>query len=180
MESTMMNTQQDMMKMHAEAIKATSAAAAKTLEGFQKLAALNMQTAKATLEDSSEQIKALLAAKDAKALTDLVTSFAQPSPDKFTAYANAMFAISKETNSELTAMVEKQVEASNRQLAEAIETLAKNAPAGSEGAVNFIKQALGAAKAAYEQVNTATRQFVEVAEANVQGAAKAATGAKKR
>ncbi len=176
----MMTTPENMMKMHAEAIKASSAAAAATLEGFQKLAELNMQTAKAALEESSEQIKALLAAKDAKALTDLVTSFAKPAPDKFTAYANAVYSISKETNTDLTAMVEQQVAASNRQLAEAVEALAKTAPAGSEGTVNFIKQALGAANAAYEQVNTATRQFVDMAETNVKGAAKAAAGAKKR
>jgi len=172
----MVTSTEDLMKMHADALKASSAAAAKTLEGFQKLAALNMQTAKAALEDSSEQVKALLAAKDAKALTELVTSFAQPTPEKFTAYAKAVYAITKEANSDLTSMVEKQIATSNEQLAQAIENLAKNAPAGSEGAINFIKQALTAAQAAYEQVNTATRQFVQVAEANVQGAAKAASG----
>ena len=175
-----MTTPEDLMKMHADAIKASSAAAAKTLEGFQKLAELNMQTAKAALEESSEQIKALLAAKDAKALTDLVTSFAKPAPEKFTSYAKAVYSISKEANADLTAMVEQQIAASNRQLAESVEALAKNAPAGSEGTVNFIKQALGAANAAYEQVNTATRQFVDAAEANLQGATKAASGSKKR
>lgn len=172
----MVTSTEDLMKMHADALKASSAAAAKTLEGFQKLAALNMQTAKAALEESSEQVKALLAAKDAKALTELVTSFAQPTPEKFTAYAKAVYAITKEANSDLTSMVEKQIATSNEQLAQAVEALAKNAPAGSEGAINFIKQALTAAQAAYEQVNTATRQFVQVAEANVQGAAKAASG----
>lgn len=177
----MMTTPENLMKMHAEAVKASGAAANKTLEGFQKLAALNLQTAKATLEESSEQIRALLAAKDAKALTELVTSFAQPAPEKFTAYAKAVYAITREANSDLTAMVEKQIADSNRQLAEAVEALAKNAPAGSEGTVNFIRQALAAAQAAYEQVNTATRQFVQMAEANVEGAAKAAAPrAKKR
>jgi len=172
----MVTSTEDLMKMHADALKASSAAAAKTLEGFQKLAALNMQTAKTALEESSEQVKALLAAKDAKALTELVTSFSQPTPEKFTAYAKAVYAITKEANSDLTAMVEKQIATSNEQLAQAVEALAKNAPAGSEGTINFIKQALTAAQAAYEQVNTATRQFVQVAEANVQGAAKAASG----
>ena len=176
----MVTSTEDLMKMHADAIKASSAAAAKTLEGFQKLAALNMQTAKAALEESSEQIKALLAARDAKALTELVTSFSQPAPEKFTAYAKAVYAITKEANSDLTAMVEQQVAASNQQLADAVEALARKAPAGSEGTVNFIKQALSAAQAAYEQVNTATRQFVQVAEANVQGAAKAASGSAKK
>lgn len=177
----MMTTPENLMKMHAEALKASGAAAAKTLEGFQKLAALNMQTAKATLEESSEQIRALLAARDAKALTELVTSFAQPAPEKFTAYAKAVHAITRQANGELTAMVEKQIADSNRQLAEAIEALAKSAPAGSEGALDFIRQALAAAQAAHEQVNAATRQFMQMAEANVEGAVKATTtrGAKR-
>lgn len=162
---------EDLMKMQAEAFRMTSAAAAKAFEGFQKLAALNMETAKSSLEQSTEQIRALLAAKDAKTLTELVTSYTKPSPEKFTAYAKAVMAISKETGSDLTAMVEKQVAESNAQLAAAIEELAKNAPAGSEGAVAFMRQALAAASRAYEQVNSATRQFAEKAEATMTGAA---------
>jgi phasin family protein len=175
-----MNPTENLMKMQNEAMKASNAAAAKTLEGFQKLAALNMQTAKTALEDSSDQIKALLAARDPKALTDLVTSFSKPSPDKFTAYAKAVYAITKEANSDLTTMVEQQVADSNRQLAETVEKLAKQAPAGSEGAVEFIRQSLAAAQSAYEQVNNATKQFVQVAEANVEGAVKAAAASAKK
>jgi len=166
----------DLMKMQAEAFRITSAAAAKALEGFQKLAALNMETAKSSLEQSTEQIRALLAAKDAQTLTELVTSYTKPSPDKFTAYAKAVLAISKDTGSDLSAMVEKQIAESNAQLAASIEELAKNAPAGSEGAIAFVRQALTAAGKAYEQVNSATKQFAEKAEASMAGA----TGAKKR
>ncbi len=175
-----MSPTENLMKMHSDALKASNAAAAKTLEGFQKLAALNMQTAKTALEESSDQINALLAVRDPKALTELVTSFSKPSPEKLTAYAKAVYAITKEANGEFAAMVEKQVADSNRQLTETVEKLASQAPAGSEGAVEFIRQSLAAAQSAYEQVNTATKQFVQVAEANVEGAAKAAASAKKR
>ena len=65
-------------------------------------------------------------------------------------------------------------------LLRAVADLGPGAPAGSEGAVEFIRQSLAAAQSAYEQVNTATKQFVQVAEANVEGAAKAAASAKKR
>lgn len=165
---------QDLMKLQMDAFRITGEAAAKALEGFQKLAALNMETAKSSLEQSTEQIRALLAAKDAKTLTELVTSYTRPSPEKFTAYAKAVLAISKDTGSDLSAMVEKQVEESNAQLAAAIEELAKNAPAGSEGAVAFVRQALAASAKAYEQVNNATRQFAEKAESTM------AAGAKKK
>lgn len=163
---------EDLMKMQTEAFRMSSAAATKTLEGFQKLAALNMETAKSSLEQSAEQIRALLAAKDAKTLTELVTSYTRPSPEKFTAYARAVMAITKEAGSDLSAIVEKQVAESNAQLTAAIEELAKNAPAGSEGMIAFVRQALAAASTAYDQVNSATRQFAEKAEASISGANK--------
>ncbi len=50
----------------------------------------------------------------------------------------------------------------------------KNAPAGTEGMVTLVKQAVSAANNAYEQVNKATKQAVEVAEANIAAAAKSA------
>ena len=147
---------EDLLKSQVEA---SGAAASKTLDGFQKLAALNMQTARAALEESTDQINALLSARDAKTLAELATSFARLSPDKFAAYANAVYAISKETGSELGAMVEEQIAESNAQLAATIESLAKNAPPGSTGAVDFITQSMNAAREAYDQMQTAARQF---------------------
>ncbi|MEN9760523.1 MAG: hypothetical protein RI906_349 [Pseudomonadota bacterium] len=160
----MITKPEDLMKLQAQALQATGDAAAKTLEGFQRLAELNMQTARATLEQSSEQISALLAARDTKTLTELVTSLARPQQDQFSAYAKAVFAIYQDTGAELGTMVEKQVAQSNRQLADAVETFAKTAPAGSEGAVAFIRQSLEAARSAYDQVNATARQFADVAE----------------
>jgi phasin family protein len=154
----------DLTKMHSEALKMSSAAAAKTLEGLQRLAALNMQTAKTSLEQSSEQINALLATRDAKTLAELVTSFAQLSPEKFTAYANAVYAISSETSSEIGEMLRKQIAESNAQIAAAVESLAKAAPGGSAGAVDFISQSLNAAKSAYENMQSAAQQFSQNAQ----------------
>ncbi len=170
------NNPADLTKLHSEALKVSSAAAAKTMEGFQRLAALNMQTAKASLEESSEQINALLATKDAKTLAELVTSFAKLSPEKFTAYANAVYAISSETNSEIGEMVRKQIAESNAQITAAVESLAKAAPGGSEGAVDFISQSLNAAKTAYENMQSATQQFAQNAQ-NATAAGASAAGA---
>lgn len=79
----------DLQKLQSDTIEFTGAAAAKTIEGFRRLAELNMQTARASLEQSSEQIRALLEARDTETLTELVTSFAMLPPEKFAAYANA-------------------------------------------------------------------------------------------
>ena len=58
------------------------------------------------------------------------------------------------------------------QYSDAIDALAKNAPAGSEGLVTMVKQAVSATNSAFDQVSKATKQAVEMAEANMSAAAK--------
>lgn len=154
---------EDLKKMQREALDASSAAASRTLEGFQKLAALNMQTARTALEQSTEQIEALLSARDARTLAELVTSLARLSPEQFSAYAKAVYAISSETGGDIAAMIQKQVADSNKRLADAVESLARTAPAGMPDASDFIAQSMKAAKSAYEQMQAATRQFTQAA-----------------
>lgn len=150
---------EDLKKMQRDAIDASTNAAAKALDGFQKLAALNMQTARAALEQSSEQIEALLSARDPKTLTELVTSMAKLPPEQFSAYAKAVYAISSETGTDLAALVQKQVGDGNAKLAAAVEALAKAGP--PPNANEFITQSLNAAKSAYEQMQAAAQQFAQ-------------------
>jgi len=46
-----------------------------------------------------------------------------------------------------------------------LDTMARNAPAGSEGVVTLVKSAVSAANTAFDQVSRATKQVVEMAEA---------------
>lgn len=168
-------TPEDLLKQQLDN---SSAAAATALDGIQKLASLNLETARASLETSAEQINALLQARDAKTLTDLVTSFARLSPEKMAAYANAVYSISKETGAELTSMVQKQVAESNAQMGAAIEALARNPQMGTPPNVNdFIKQSMNAAQTAYAQMEENARKFASQASQFMPGAG---TGPKKK
>lgn len=166
----MSKTTEEVVQAQSDALKAFSSAAQKTLEGFQKLAALNLQTARASIETSTEQIKALLAARDVKSVTELVSSFAKPSADKFVAYAKAVYATSTETGSELVDVVRATVEKGNHQLLGQIQEIAKNSPAGSEGTVNFVKQVLSAATSAYDQLTQATKSFADASVTGISAA----------
>lgn len=172
----MLNTN-DFMTLQSDAIKASNAFAAKSIEGMQKLAELNMKTMKATLESSAEQLKSLMSAKDAKELNDVLITLAQPRSEAFAQYAKDAYAITSETNTEVVKMVEAQVEEGHKQLATMIDNMAKNAPAGSESAIGMMKQALTASRSAYEQASKAGKQVVEMAEANLANASKAAAAA---
>ncbi|MCO5100543.1 MAG: phasin family protein [Burkholderiaceae bacterium] len=148
----------DLQKLQSDTIEFTGAAASKTIEGFRRLAELNMQTARASLEQSSEQIRALLESRDTDRLTELVTSFAMLPPEKFAAYANAVYAIAHETGADIGTLVSQQIARSNEQLSETVEALARNAPGGAGGALDFITKSMDAARAAYEQMQQAAAQ----------------------
>ena len=119
----------------------------------------------------------LLETKDVKTLADSIADSAQPSGDKFTAYAKHVYEIASETGNEISKVVEKQLAEGNRQLTAAIEALAKNSPVGSEGVVTLVKSAVTAANATWDQVNKAGRQVVEMTEANVANATNVARAA---
>ena len=156
-------------KLQADQAQKLGTAATRTLEGFQKLAELNLQTARASMEASGEQIRELLASRDIKTLTELVTSYSKPQPDAFKAYAQAVYAIARETGSDLAEIIEEQVAESQRQLYSTVEEFAAKAPAGSEGALAFTRQVLAASSTAYDQLNKAARQFTQMADSAVSG-----------
>jgi phasin family protein len=154
--------------------------ALKSLEGFEKLAELNMQAIKSSMEESAEQMRSLMTARDPRAFGDWSMTAAQPVADKMAAYAKHVYDIASGTGTEIARVVEKQFAESNKQLSASIDAMAKTAPAGSEGMVTLLKSAVSAAGNAYDQVNKVTRQAVETAEANLVAAAKAARPATPR
>lgn len=175
---------EDLMKAQADAFKASNTVATTAFEGAKKLLELNVQAARAGMEESNAQLKALMAAKDVKTLNDMLTDlfnqYSKPDPSKAIAYVKQMYDITSATGNEVTALIDKQVSTSQKQLLESVETLAKNAPPGAEGAVNALRQSVVTANAAYEQVNVATKQLLDMIEANFAGATKTAAGSKKK
>ncbi len=169
---------EDLMKAQSEAFKASNTVATTAFEGAKKLLELNVQAAKAGMEESSAQLKALMAAKDVKTMNDMLTElfsqYAKPDGSKTATYVKSVYEISTATGAEVTSLIEKQVTASQKQLLASVDALAKNAPPGSEGVVNVLKQSVVSANSAYEQVNVATKQLLEMVEANFSGATKAA------
>jgi phasin family protein len=170
----MFTTPDQMVAMHKAALESFQAVAAKSFQGFEKLAELNLAAARSTMEESTEQFKALLDVKDVKSFADVAVAQGQPAADKLSAYAKHVYEIGNETGAEIAKLVEKHFADGNRQLHAAIDALAKSAPAGSEGMVTFVKSAVSAANTAFDQVNKATKQVVEMAEANIVAAGKTA------
>jgi phasin family protein len=144
---------------------------------FERLAALNVNTARSVLEDSVAATKTVLAAKNPQDLFALQATLAKPMLDKAVAYGRSVYEIAADGRQQFTEMFEAQVAELNKTFTEALEKAAKSAPAGSEAAFAAVKSALGAANNAYESVSKATKQATAVAEAKVVAATEATVNA---
>ena len=157
-------------------VEATLAFVQTQFVAFERLAALSLNTAKEAFEESAEHMKSLLDAKDPQELAKLNQAYAQPALEKFASYGRSVYDLAAQTQTQLTKLVESQAAEVNKTFAATLDNLAKNAPAGSDVAVNAFKSALAAANSAYDNISKAAKQAAEVVEvnfANATGAAKA-------
>lgn len=175
----MFNSPEQMIAINKATLDMFQAVALKSYEGFEKLAELNLQAIKTSMSEASDQARTLMALKDPKAFAELAAHGAQPATEKAVAYAKHVYEITSETGTEISRLFEKQIADGNKQLSDAIDAAAKNAPAGSEGIVTFVKSAMSSANTAFDQVNRATKQAVELAESNIAAAVKKTGAAKK-
>ncbi len=139
----------------------------------ERLAALNLNTARTLLEDAMANTKTLLSAKDVQELVALQTAMAQPLVEKAVAYNRSVYEIASQSQEEASKLIEAQIADLNKALAAALDKAAKSAPAGSDVAVAAVKSAIAAANSAYDSVSKAAKQVAEIAEANVAAATSA-------
>lgn len=142
-------------------------AATVAAEGAERFAELQLKTVKAGFEDSVKQVKALAAVKEPAELQALSAKLYQPTVDKATAYAREVYENVATTQAELTKLLETQVAEFNKQAVVALDTVVKNAPAGSEVAVAAFKQAFGSANQAYESFVKSFQGLSTLAETSV-------------
>lgn len=150
------------------------------LASAERIAALNLNTARSSLEDSVAGVKAVMDAKGPQEAFEVQKSLAQPAVDKAVAYGKSVYEITSQTQQELAKMVEAQFGDFQKAMTDLVEKAAKSAPAGSEGAVAAIQNAIAAANSAFGNMNAVAKQFAEATQANIATATKAATAAAKK
>lgn len=143
---------------------------AKAFEGVEKIIDLNLNVAKTSLEESSAAAAQLLAVKDPQAFFTLSAAQAQPTAEKALAYGRHLATITSAAQAEFTKAAEEQLAATQVKVVALVDELSKNAPAGSENAIAFVKSAIGNASAGYEQISKGSKQVAETIEANVNAA----------
>ena len=145
----------------------------KAFEGVEKMVELQLNAAKATLQETAEKFNALMSVKDAQEVVALNKEMAAPNTEKALAYSRAIYDIASQTSGEVQRLVDAKIAEANKKLVDTLDEFAKTAPAGSEAVVQMMKSSLTAANSAYETANKAARQVVEMAERNLRAAADA-------
>ena len=144
------------------------------LASAERIAALNLNTARAALEDTVSGVKTVMGAKDPKEALAAQTALAQPAVEKAVAYSRSVYEITAQTQQDLAKMVEAQFSDFQKSMAGMVEMATKSAPAGSEGAVAAIQSAIAAANSAFGNMSTVAKQFTDAAQANMAAVTKKA------
>ena len=142
----------------------------KVFDGLEKLTVLNLQAAKSIIAETQETTQKALSGKDPQDLLKLQNSLTQPAAEKTRAYSRHAYEILAATHEEFVKFAEAQFAEYSQSTQSFVDSLAKNAPAGSETAVALLKSTITAAFTAYDTANKATRQAVELAESNFDAA----------
>ena len=162
-------------KTNVEAsLSSASAFVATVFTAVERVSTLNLATARTAFDESVAFSKAVLAAKDPQAVAALNLAAVTPSVEKGIAYGRSLSVIGADTKEELTKLIEAEAAAAGKNFDAALESLFKNAPAGSEAAVKAVKTALANANNAYEGATKAAKQVAAAAQASVEKAAEAA------
>lgn len=151
----------------------------KAVEGVEQVVALNMATAKNSMQGSMAAGKEIGAAKDPKAAMAAAAAAAQPGMEGVVEYGDQLKVIIDDIRSEFTQAADAHIAEAKSTLSALIYDVTKNVKPGSENAVQIIKAAIDNAFQGYEQVTQATRQAVETVEAQVAKATEQVTKKKR-
>lgn len=173
----MIATPENLSSAHKSATESALNAARTAFDASERLIALNLNTARAVLEDGSAIVRQVLAAKRPDELLSLQAAFVRPLAEKALAYHRNCYEILAQGVEDAVKPFEVQFAEMNKVLATEIEKVAAAAPVGSDAALAAVKTSIAAANSTYDQVSKASRQVVEIAEANLAAATDAAVKA---
>lgn len=147
---------------------------------LEKLAEVQLKSAKAAYEDSVKALRQVAAIKDPAELASLSSGAAQPAWDKAAGYAKEVYGAVTAAQTEFAAVLERQIAEFNRSVAATLEAVAQSAPPGAEGAVAGIKSAVNAANGLYDAMLKSARQLASIGEAGVTAATEHPVAGKKK
>ena len=144
------------------------------LQSIEKLIELNMHIAKQSLSDSMTSAKKALEVKDIQQLLAHQAEAVQPMAEKIMAYSRHLYDLAHETQNNFTKSAEKEFQAGQQKINALVQEWTQNAPAGSEAAIDAMKQAIASANNVYASSQKAVKHAVSVAQTSLNSATQTA------
>jgi phasin family protein len=173
----MITTPEQFAAANKASVDAMLSLANTALASAERIAALNLNTARSMLEDGMANTKAMMGAKDPREVMTLSAAQIQPAVEQIVAYNRSLYEISAQTKEEVSKQLESQFGDFQKQVSSLMEKAAKNAPAGSDVAVAAVKSALEAASSAFDNMKNVVKQAADMTEANIATASNATVNA---
>ena len=154
--------------------------AALSLENAEKFVTCNLTAAKAALAQGVEGAQAVATVKDVQDLVVLRTKIAEAQVQQAVGYSRDIYDIAAEAQAEYSAFAEEAFAMYTKGVTAWVDRASKSAPAGSDVAVNAVRSTIAATTAVFDQFQKASKQVVNLADANVRAVAAKASNAKGR
>lgn len=148
-------------------IEALAGLSEKAFASLEKLVELNMAASKALLGESISHLQALAGAKDAQALLALQSDLLKPLSEKATSYSRHLYDIVSGAGADFSKAFESTSAESQKTVTALLENSLKNAPAGSEAAIEVFKSAIIAGNNVVESAQKSAKQALQAVESNL-------------
>ncbi len=152
------------------AVESLLALANTALASAERVAALNLSTARDALKDGAASAKTLMSVKDPQQALSAQSALVQPAVEKAVAYSKSMLEISSESQQQFAKTLESTFAGYQQQVAGLIEQASRTAPAGSEQVIAGIKAAMEQANNAFANLAQMSKQLTDSAQANAAAA----------
>ena len=141
--------------------------ASKAVQGVEQVVALNLQTAKSTMEGTMAAGRQMSQSQDPKAAIDTLSARVQPGVAQATAYGEQLRQIVGDIQKEFQQAADTHLIEAKNTLSALIYDVTQNVKPGQENAVEIIKAAIDNAFRGYEQVTQSTRDAMRRVEEQV-------------
>jgi len=154
-----------------------NALASKAVQGVEQVVALNMTTAKNSMEGAMDASRKMSQSGDPKAAMDSLSARLQPGMQDAAAYGEQLRQIIGDIQKDFQQAADTHLVEAKNTLSALIYDVTQNVKPGQENAVEIIKSAIDNAFRGYEQVTQSTRDAMRRVEEQVaRASAQVATG----
>jgi phasin family protein len=176
----MTTLQEQFSALNERALQSALEFASISIENTERLVGFQIESAKASLEESAEHVRALTTVRDTQDLVTLRTKLVEASVERATDYVRTVYELAVEAQSRVSELVEAQVAAFNEGLVNAAETAAQSVPGGGEVALAAVKSSVAATNAAVDTLNRTAKQAAKLTDNAVKSTVGSSKGAKSR